>query len=281
MAAKKKAVRDIGAKATKKTKGPPPTSSDLDSIQVELRHAGNRSEIVQTCTQIAKHLRTLDLPDHYWKFIELGRAPKKNFAQAFSTALAQKIANALRPRFPGILPDVRGGGHESKSRAASGSKKLDVNFSTQSAGLELAVSVKTINFLDEKTGRYTKNIRRADGELRAEAQDCHKRQPYAVLAGLIFLPRESALDGVDGGSSLHHAWHVYYRRAGRKATDADPSTFEQVYVGLYESEGEKAGTVVFFDVEDEPPARGVPEKTLSFREVLKRIEKAYRDRNRR
>jgi hypothetical protein len=51
--------------------------------------------------------------------------------------------------------------------------------------------------------------------------------------------------------------------------------------GLYESEGEEAGTVAFFDVEDEPPERGLPMKTLAFREVLKRIEKTYRDRNRR
>ena len=50
---------------------------------------------------------------------------------------------------------------------AGGLKKLDVNHSTPEIGLGLGVSIKTINFLDIKTRRYTKNIKRVDGELRA------------------------------------------------------------------------------------------------------------------
>src|SRR5262249_39222508 len=122
----------------------------------------------------------------YWKFIEIGRARKKNFAQRLSNALAQKFADALRPRFPGIYPDEEGRDHERRQRGAEGLKKLDVVYATPQAGLQLSISIKTINFKDEKTKRYTKNIKRADGELRAEASDCHKYNPYALLVGVVF-----------------------------------------------------------------------------------------------
>ena len=271
----------MATKKKKAPKSPPPTSPSLDSIVAELRHGGDRAEIAATCASIVEHLRSLDLPGHYWNFIEIGRGQKKNFAQRFSTALAQKIANALRPKFPGILPDPEGRGQESKSRSAGGSKKLDVNYSTQEMGLGLAVSVKTINFKDEKTKRFTKNIKRADGELRAEAQDCHKRQPYAVLVGVILLPGESADDGVEKGSSLHHAWDVFSRRGGRRSTDGDTSLFEKVFIGLYESAGDRAGTVAFFDVAEEPPHKGPPLPMVPFSTVIKQIERAFHERNRR
>lgn len=268
-------------KKAKKPKGPPPTSAALDSLVDELRHAGDRAEIAATCATIAEHLRSIGLPAHYWDYIEIGRGQKKNFAQRFSNSIAQKIANALRPRFKGILPDELGQGHESKSRAAGGAKKLDVNYSTKDMGLGLAVSVKTVNFRDEKTKRFTKNIKRADGELRAEAQDCHMRQPYAVLVGIILLPLESATDGIDSGSSLHHAWDVFSRRGGRHTTDGDHSRFEKVFIGLYESAGLRAGSVAFFDVSTEPPQRGAPSTTLTFSGVIKQTERAFADRNKR
>ena len=56
-------------------------------------------------------------------------------------------------------------------------------------------SIKTIGFRDRGTGRYTKNYTARDNELRAEAEDYHLRQPYAVLAGLLFLPADAANDG--------------------------------------------------------------------------------------
>jgi hypothetical protein len=268
------------SKKKKPTRVPPPTSADFDSIQAELHHGGDRAEIVATCRDIEKHLEQLRLPKHYWDYIELGRAQKKNFAQRFSNALAQKVADVLRPKFPGIRPDEEGRGQESKSHAAGGLKKLDVNFSNIEHGLGFAVSIKSINFVDEASKRYTKNIKRADGELRAEAQDCHKRQPYAVLVALIFLPKDAAEDGAGDVSSLYHAWDVYSRRGGRKSTDADVSLFESVFIGLYESAGESAGTVVFLDVADEPPKRGMPTKTIKFSTIIQHIERTYRERNR-
>jgi hypothetical protein len=177
-----------------------PTSSDLNRIDSELRYAGDRETIIAVRAKIDSHLRSLDIPAEYLGYIEFGRAAKRDFAQRLSTCLAQKISDALRPKFRGILPDEKGGKHESRSGSASGLKKLDVNYSNPQIGLGLAVSI-TLNFKDEGTGRFTKNIRRLDGELRAEAQDCHVRQPYSVLAGLIFFPEEAAHDSGTNPSS--------------------------------------------------------------------------------
>jgi hypothetical protein len=92
------------------------------------------------------------------------------------------LANALRPSFP-ILPDEFGKKQESKARTSKGYKKLDINYSTTELGLGLGVFVKTLNFKDPKSQRYTKNYSRIDNELRAEASDYHERQPYAVRNG--------------------------------------------------------------------------------------------------
>ena len=85
------------------------------------------------------------------------RTDKKNYAELLSRALAQRFADALRSSFNGILPNPDGSGQESKARTGKGLKKLDVNYSTVELGLGLGVSIKTINFRDPKTRRYTKN----------------------------------------------------------------------------------------------------------------------------
>jgi hypothetical protein len=211
-----------------------PTSSDLNRIDSELRYAGDRETIIAVRAKIDSHLRSLDIPAEYLGYIEFGRAAKRDFAQRLSTCLAQKISDALRPKFRGILPDERGGKHESRSGSASGLKKLDVNYSNPQIGLGLAVSIKTLNFKDEGTGRFTKNIRRLDGELRAEAQDCHARQPYSVLAGLIFFPEDAAYDS-GTKSSLRHAWEVFERRGGRRSTNNETSLFERIWICVYYS----------------------------------------------
>src|SRR6476619_1360071 len=135
---------------------------------------------------------------------------KKNFAEILSRALAQRFADALRGTFPAILPNPDGTGQESKARTGKGLKRLDVNYSTNELGLGLGVSIKTINFRDARSKRYTKNYTRADNEFRAEAADYHQRQPYSVLCAIFFLPLDSCADG--GGnapSSFGHAVRIF------------------------------------------------------------------------
>lgn len=263
------------AKAVQK----PDTSPDINSVASELRYAGDREVIARTRAEVGDHLRTLPLPEEYWKYLEFGRAAKRDFAQRLSVALAQKFADALRPKFRGIYPDEQGRGHERKQLGAGGLKKLDVIYATPQAGLRLSISIKTINFKDEKTKRYTKNIRRVDEELRAEASDCHKYNPYALLVGVIFFPVDAASDGVDGRSSLKHGWDVFRRRGGRKSSEDDQNLFEIVFLGMYNSSIEHFGDVRFFNVLTEPPDRGMPETLLTFEDVIAAIVSTFNARH--
>lgn len=219
------------------------------------------------------------------KRAEKGEAPlgdqarKRNFAEGLSRALAPRIANALRHRFRGIYPDETGRYQESRARTPKGYKKLDVNYSTAELGLALGISIKTVNFRDARTKRYTKNYTRADAELRAEASDYHERQPYAVMIALVFMPIDACDDGTVAPSSFGGAVQTFRFRANRQDPDDPPTLFERVFIGLYETEPEERGRVVFFDVMQAPPRNGRPRTTLSFKQVIDEIVSTYDKRN--
>jgi hypothetical protein len=255
-----------------------PTSSNFDAIESELRYAGDRELIKSLIIKVGEFVSGLDIPPEYRKYIEFGRAVKHAYAHRLSTCLAQKIADALRPRFRGILPDEHGGRHESRSGSASGLKKLDVNYSNPQIGLGLGVSIKTLNFRDEATGRFTKNVKRLDGELRAEAQDYHVRQPFAVLAALVFMPDEAAHDS-KSKSSLRHAWEVFRWRSGRKSNVNDASLFERLWLCVYKTTKEDFGSCLCYDVGEEFPMAGLPKQSSLLSQVISQIEAEFRKRN--
>ncbi len=209
------------------------------------------------------------------------REDKKNYAELFSRALAQLIANGLRKEFPGIMPDKDGRRHESPAMGGRGAKKLDVNFSTPTLGMGLGVTVKTLNFRDPKSRRYTKNYTRIDNELRAEAKDYHVRQPYAVLVGALYLPVDACDDGKVADSSFAGAVAMFRQRSGRVKPANEQELLERFFVALYESEGPERGEVAYFDVANEPPGRGrVPqERLMSHEQFLEQVKIAFRLRN--
>lgn len=208
------------------------------------------------------------------------RATKKNYAQELSTALATKVANLLRPRFDGIQPNEDGTGQESRARTAKGVKKLDVNYSTLHLGLGLGVSIKTINFRDEGSGRYTKNVTRVDNELRAEAQDYHERQPFAVMIALIFMPVDACADGKQRNmSSFAHAVLTFRGRAGRGSPTDGVTLFERIFIGLYSHDGTDRGKVEFFDVLDRPRKNALPRHLRDFPIVATEITSTFDARN--
>ena len=190
------------------------------------------------------------------------------------------MANFLRSRFDGIRPDQDGKGQESRARTAKGVKRLDVNYSTPELGLGLGVSIKTINFRDSKSGRYTKNVTRVDNELRAEAHDYHDRQPFSVMIALVFLPVDACEDGKKKNiSSFAHSVLTFRGRAGRKTAADEAALFERIFIALYCHEGEERGKVQFFDVVDKPKKRGVPRFLRTFPAVVKEITATFDDRN--
>jgi hypothetical protein len=261
-----------------KARTKPPTSPNLDKMDVELAYAGDRELIKSLIVQVEDFVSALQIPPEYRKYIEFGRGVKHGYAHKLSTSLAQKIADGLRPKFRGILPDENGAKHESKSGSASGLKKLDVNYSNPQIGLGLGVSIKTLNFRDEGTGRFTKNVRRLDGELRAEAQDYHVRQPFAVLAALVFMPDEAADDGKTK-SSLRHAWEVFRARSGRKSNTNEVSLFERFWLCVYSTSSKAFGVCKCYDVSNEFPLVGTPEQAQTLSEVLTQIEVEFGKRN--
>lgn len=211
-----------------------------------------------------------------------GRSSKKNYAERLSRHLATKFASGLRRDFPGILPAADGSGQETRARTAKGVKKLDVNYSTTEIGLGLGLSIKTLNFRDPRTKRYTKNYTRIDNELRAEAKDYHQRQPYAVMVAVVFLPADACDDGTaTTASSFGQAVRVLRPRSGRVDPRDEQEIFEGIWIGLYEPEGPRAGAVNFFDVRCAPPKIGPPprEYLLTFSALLHAIRGTYDQRN--
>lgn len=208
-----------------------------------------------------------------------GKSPQQ-FAQQFAAALAQKVANTLKHAFPGILPDPSGGEQESLARTSKGFKRLDVNYSTVRLGLALGVSIKTTNAPEGPRNNYAKNVTGRDGELRAEAEDYHERQPYAVLIALYFVPFESCNNATrKAPSSFGTIAKTLRYRAGRAGPKDLTTLFEAAYVGLYVKEGAHRGDVAFFDVAGAPPWSGRPDDTIPFHQVIERIKAIYDERN--
>lgn len=212
------------------------------------------------------------------------RAEKKNYAERLSRRLAVRFANSLRGWFDGISPDEDGGRQEKPARTAKGVKKLDVNYSTAELGLGLGVSIKTINFPDDRTGRYTKNFTRVDNELRAEAKDYHQRQPYAVLVGVLYLPSDACRDGSPPNgapSSFGEAVRHLRHRSNRVNPTNEEELFERFFIGIYEPDGPTEGADWYFDVMAKPPRHGRPVQRdrLPFEKVIGLIRGEYDRRN--
>lgn len=208
------------------------------------------------------------------------RAGKKNYAEKLSRELALLFASRLRSRFPSarVTPLSDGSGQEFRIGGNLDAKKTDVAVWDDRAGLVLGVSIKTITARDSKTQRYTKNVLRNDMELRDEADKLHRRQPWAVLTAVIFLPEDSTWDGraEATNSSFAHAVFSFRKRAGRDAAHAARfDTFEQVYIGLFDREGR----VGFFDVDSAPPRNQMPVSLLTLTQLLDHMEEGVKARH--
>ncbi len=212
--------------------------------------------------------------------------PEKNqYAVRFAEHMARQIADDLRPRLRGIEATT-------KRTAASvrGQKQLDVNFSTPQHGLALGISLKSVHLRDAKSGRYTHNMKRNEEELRIEASGYHKRQPYAVMIGVLVLPFDSCDDAKKDNPSSFGSWVRNLRPyCGRVNPEDEIDRFEKLYVALYEPDG---SDLRFFDIESDPPKNrrpardgdlmapdGRPRRLLTYAEFLDTVHHRYLQRN--
>ena len=198
---------------------------------------------------------------------------KIQYAVRFADAMAQAIADDLSPRLKGINATTK-----RSAAAAHGRKQLDVNFSTPDLGLALGISLKSVHIRDAGSAtRYTHNMKRNEEELRIEASGYHKRQPYAVMIGVLFLPFDSCADGKKDNSSSFGSFVRKLRPyAGRTGPHDEPDKFERIFVAVYDPKGSE---MKFFDIEQAPPKNARPKNLLTYEEFLDIAYHAYLSRN--
>lgn len=167
--------------------------------------------------------------------------------------MAEAIARDLGPKMKGIRATTK-----REAASVTGRKQIDVNFSTPDLGLALGISLKSVHIREATCAqRYTHNMKRNEEELRIEASGYHRRQPYAVLVGVLFLPYDSCEDARLGSTSSSFGSWVRKLRpySGRSGPSDDPDRFEKLFIALYEPDGTE---LRFFDVDSDPPRNSRP-----------------------
>jgi hypothetical protein len=112
------------------------------------------------------------------------------------------------------------------------------------------------------------------------------------MIALIFLPIDCCDDAkppkaaadttrIAEPSSFGAAVRIFRFRSNRRNHHNDLDLFERILIGLYETQGEAAGRVFFFDVMEKPPRYRRPraEALLSFDQMIDVVRQTYDARN--
>lgn len=166
---------------------------------------------------------------------------KKNYSERVSDVVAVAFGEELRhrglkearPAPPGV---VGGSGAERRMAGALGAKLVDVTAATEVSGLLIAISVKSINFVDQKTGNYQKNLTNRRGDMLFESVTLHRRFPYAVLGGFLILDQGAAADATTKRRSTFENAHYRLRLfTGRDDPAGRDEQYERLYIVLLDS----------------------------------------------
>lgn len=205
------------------------------------------------------------------------QSAKRAYSQTMSQVIANAVGEALRrrglletrPASPGVLG---GSGAERRMAGGIGDKKVDVTWATEQGGLMLALSIKTINFRDGTTKNFQKNFTNRRGDMLFEAVTLHRRFPYAVLGGLMFLDKGAELDGTKSRRSTFLNAHAGLRLfTGRTDPAGREEQFESFYVALTEATPFLAA-IKFYPV-------GKPEEEVTIEEILDELVRLIGERN--
>ena len=205
------------------------------------------------------------------------RAEKKRYSELMSNAIAQAFAQELRERgLTGTLPAEPGlvgtTGAERRISGGIGAKKVDVSWATEDSGLVLGLSIKTINWKDGRTRNYQKNLVNRRGDLLIEATTLHRRFPYAVLVGFLFLDEGAAHDGTERRKSTFENAHPRLRLfTGRREPEGRDEQYEKLLLCLV-SATPFASNVRVYEVGD-------PNTRLSLEAVFDEIIEIVAERN--
>lgn len=166
---------------------------------------------------------------------------KKRYSELVSQAVAAAFAQELRerglrearPAPPGVLGTS---GAERRMAGGIGAKKVDVTWATEESGLLLGISIKSINFRDKRTNNFQKNLVNRRGDMLIEAVTLHRRFPYSVLAGFVFLDKEAAQDNTPRRRSTFENAHSRLRLfTGRNDPAGRDEQYERMYLVLLDA----------------------------------------------
>jgi hypothetical protein len=201
---------------------------------------------------------------------------KGAYSQDMSAAIALSLSEALHQKgMAGARPNPdapSGFGAERRMAGGIGAKKVDVTWATEEAGLLLSISVKTINWADAKTGNFQKNLTNRRGDMLFESVTLHRRFPYAVLLGLLFLDAGAADDATDRRrSTFENAHHRFRLFSGRSDPAGRDEQYERLYVCLVDAQPGGSSVACY-------PA-GDPETTVSLERALTEAVQLVAERN--
>jgi hypothetical protein len=196
------------------------------------------------------------------------QSDKKRYSELVSAEVALAVAAELRKRG---LRDTRPvskseatpqSGAERRMAGGIGAKKADVTWSTDQSGLLLGMSIKSINFRDQRTKNFQKNLTNRRGDMLFEAVTLHRRFPYAVLFGLFFLDIGATTDGSATRRSTFDNAHLRLRLfTGRDDPLGRDEQYERLWIVLHDSMQPSHASSNFF-------LAGNPQKPVAFQDVI-------------
>lgn len=176
---------------------------------------------------------------------------KKRYSEQVSAVTATAIAEELRhrglrearPAPPGLLDSS---GAERRMAGGIGAKKVDVTWTTGESGLLLGISIKSINFRDQRTGNFQKNLTNRRGDMLFEGVTLHRRFPYAVLGGLFFLDAGAEHDATARRRSTFLNTHNRLKLfTGRNDPGGRDEQYEHLYILLLQASAASASFRTF------------------------------------
>lgn len=199
----------------------------------------------------------------------------RHHSETLSRRIAKWIGGLLGAdrRIARVLPP------EGKVDTCYGKKSLDVGCLDEDGCLTLDISIKTFNFRDRSSRRYSHNYTGRFYELLGEGLDLRLSYPESVLSALIFIPIDSCDDAKPGHhSSFGHLVKQFSKLAGKGTPSEHALSFEGVFVGLWDR---PSGEVAFFDAGQRPPRSGRPEQStlIPIEVVLEQLLKIVEDRS--
>ena len=202
---------------------------------------------------------------------------KKRYSEILSALVAGAFAEELRRRGlretrPSPPDETTVSGAERRIAGGLTAKKVDVTWATESSGLLLAISIKSVNFKDQKTKNFQKNLANRRGDMLIESVTLHRRFPYAVMVGFFFFDQGAAEDGSTKRNSTFENAHRNFRMfTGRKDAAGLDEQFERFYIVLLQPSKFNASAKFY--------RAGEPEKPISLSSAFDEVIELLAERN--